>query len=144
MPADVASKERAAELYDLGRQAFDTGDFRRCAELLRASAALEPHFKTMEVLGEALLRLGEPRESILWLAAAAGLSPKQVRSRLLLAEALEAIGEIGDARIQLAEALRVNPQYKSAAAMLARLPPAEEEEGLPPDGPDGREAPRSE
>jgi tetratricopeptide (TPR) repeat protein len=131
VPLDVAHKEKATELYDLGRQAFDEGDFQRCADLLRASAALEPHFKTMEVLGEALLRLGNARESILWLAAAAGFSPKQVRSRLLLAEALEEIGEIGDARIQLAEALRVNPRYKSAAAMLARLPPPEEEEGLP-------------
>jgi tetratricopeptide (TPR) repeat protein len=124
--------EIAAELYSLGRHAFEADDLQACIEYMRASAALEPHYKTMEILGESLLRLGHVRESIVWLAAAAGLSPKQVRSRLLLAEALEMRDETGKARIQLEEALRVNPQFASARSMLARMPLPEEEEGLGP------------
>ena len=127
---NIQRKENATELHDLGRQALDAGDLQLCVEYMRAAAALEPHYKTMELLGEALLRLGNLDDSVLWLAAAAGLSPKQVRSRFLLAQVLESREQIGDARIQLREALRVNPQYKSASEMLARLPPAEEEEGL--------------
>lgn len=129
---DIDRKETARELYSLGRRAFDAGDLQSCVECMRASVVLEPHYKTMEILGESLLRLGQVSESVVWLAAAAGLSPKQVRSRLLLAAVFEACAETAQARIQLEEALSVNPQFASARSMLARMPPGEEEENLWP------------
>lgn len=93
---------------------------------MRASAAQEPHFKTMEILGEALLCAGNVTESIVWLSASAGIAPKQVRARLLLAQALESRGDIDDARIQLQEALSIQPQFRSAREMLERLQPEDE------------------
>jgi Flp pilus assembly protein TadD len=123
---DITSSEKANELHVLGRQAFDAGDDEGCIAYMRASAELEPHYKTMEILGESLLRAGRVVESIVCLAAAAGLSPKQARSRLLLAQALQARGDTRDARIQLEEALRVNPQYTAARTMLESLQPDEE------------------
>lgn len=128
MSDGVDAESRATELYLLGRAAFDAGDLPRCVEHMRASAWLEPHYKTMETLGEALLRLGDLTESVVWLSAAAGIAPRQARARLLLAQALESRGEIDAARVQLEEALRINPRFASARAMLERLPGIDEGE----------------
>jgi predicted Zn-dependent protease len=66
--------------------------------------------------------LKRDREAAIYLAAAAGLAPKQSRSRFLLAKVLAGRGKTREARIQLQEVLRTNPQYKAAFDLLAQLP----------------------
>ena len=116
----------ASDLYDEGRAAFERGDFARAVELLEGSTWVRPHFKTLEILGRALKELGLVERASVYLAASAGLSPKQIPSRLALAEIFASRGEAWDARIQLEEALRVNPQSRRAAELMATLPPEDE------------------
>jgi hypothetical protein len=59
---------------------------------LEESAELDPHFKTLELLGEAWLRKGVPQNAVVPLAAATTLND-QSRAPSLLAEAFAALGE---------------------------------------------------
>ena len=118
---------RARDLYALGKSAMKLGDLEAAAELFQQSITKYPHFKTLELLGECLLKENQHSEAIVYLAAAAGLGLKQFRSRFLLAKAHLAVGETGDAVNQLKEALRLNPNYKSAYKLLITLSANEEE-----------------
>jgi predicted Zn-dependent protease len=82
-----------------------------------------PHFKTCEVLGELLLKAGQLQEATVFLAAAAGLGPRQSKPHFLLAKAILALdqSDVSGAREQLEEALRINPSYKAAHQLLADL-----------------------
>lgn len=122
----VRRQSKAKELYDLAREAYDSGMTADAAELLRASALAHPHFKTLELLGETLVRLNQTREGAVFLAASAGFGTKQPRSRFLLAQVLASWGDAADARVVLLDALRINPQYKAAQQLLDQLGPAEE------------------
>lgn len=95
----------ADALYDWAREAMDAGDLPRATVLFHASAHERPHFKTYELLGECYVRQGELTNAMLYLAAAAGLGQRQSRSRYLLAQALEARGDVVHAIAKLDEAL---------------------------------------
>jgi tetratricopeptide (TPR) repeat protein len=120
--------EEATRLYQLGRDAFEQGRIAEAVDLFRASASLSPHFKTLELLGESLVRLDRTAEGAIYLAAAAGFAPKQARPRFLLAEVLVRRGATRDARAQLLEALRINPRYRSASELLNGLPAVDDDE----------------
>lgn len=121
MEGTDARHDFATSLYALAREAYDSDRVAEAIELFRASAHLHPHFKTLELLGDALVRTGQRSEGIIYLAAAAGLAPEQSRPRFLLARVLAEDNEVRDARRQLREALRINPEYKSASELLNRL-----------------------
>jgi tetratricopeptide (TPR) repeat protein len=108
----------ASDLYQLGRVAYDAGRQAEAQSLLRASALLKPHFKTLELLGECCFQAGQLADAALFLAASVGIAPNQARARLLLAKVLSSIGDRRLARLQLVEALRVNPQYRAARDLL--------------------------
>ena len=86
-----------------------------------ASLPRSPHFKTLELLGVCYQKLGRFADAVVYLAAAAGLGNGQFRGRFLLAEVLLALGETEDAVLKLKEALALNPGYRSARELLARL-----------------------
>lgn len=113
--------DNAYNLYYEGKSAMDAGDLHTAIEKFKQSVSLLPHFKTLELLGECLLRRNEFSEAILYLAAAAGLGQNEFRARFLLAKALLAVGEESDAIVQLKEALALNPNYKSAKELLDSL-----------------------
>jgi hypothetical protein len=48
--------EEASRLYGRGRAQMDAGALEEAVALFRESVALEPHFKTLELLGECLDR----------------------------------------------------------------------------------------
>lgn len=114
MSADV--KAAAALAYQRGRERLDAGDLDGAIACFEQSANANPHFKTLELLGEALLRKGEPRRAVVPLAAATTLN-RQSRAPSLLAEALLTLGE----RLQAYEiaqvALRRDPNNKTAKAV---------------------------
>ena len=65
--------------------AMDAGRIEQEVALFEQSAAISPHFKTLELLGECLIALDRLQDSIVPLAAAATLN-SGVRAPALLAE----------------------------------------------------------
>jgi hypothetical protein len=88
----LAAEARAQDAYWLGSALLKSGDHAGAIEALEASAAVVPHFKTLELLGEAFLLSGQPKRAVVPLAAATTLNA-QVRAPSLLARALHALGE---------------------------------------------------
>lgn len=113
----------ATELYRYGREAFQAERMGEAIEYLRASAALCPHFKTVELLGSALMISKQYAEAAIFLAAFAGLAPAQSGARVLLSQTLIVLGDQRLARIQLGEVVRINPDHKKAREILTQLPP---------------------
>ena len=96
-------------------------DFDAAVEQLSHAFFLEPHFKTLELLGTCCQRLGRFHEAVLYLAAAAGLGNRQFRARFLLAEVLASLGDIDGAVNKLEEAIELNPDFRRARDLLKRL-----------------------
>lgn len=92
---------------------MEAGVLEVAVERFRESVAEWPHFKTLELLGECLLRLERPRDAIVPLAAATALNP-QGRAPALLARAFLELGTYRDAFDQAEEALRRAPDNKLA------------------------------
>jgi tetratricopeptide (TPR) repeat protein len=103
----------ADDLYREGRQAMEAGALEDAIGLLRQSIVEWPHFKTLELLGECLLRLDQSREAIVPLAAATALN-RQTHAPALLARAFLELGTYRDAFDQAEEALRRDPANKEA------------------------------
>jgi hypothetical protein len=105
--------ERARENYESGRALLDAGDLSGAIVQLEASADAFPHFKTLELLGEAWLRSGNPGRAVVPLAAATTLN-LQVRAPSLLAEALLELGDEREAHRIARLALDRDPNNKKA------------------------------
>lgn len=73
------------ELYLEGRRLMDEGSLDEAVTLFQQSIASWPHFKSLELVGECLMRLDRLHEAIVPLAAAASLN-RGVRAPSLLAE----------------------------------------------------------
>ncbi|HEU4700582.1 MAG TPA: tetratricopeptide repeat protein [Gemmatimonadales bacterium] len=106
----------ADALYHAGRSRMEAGDAAGALALLERSVALEPHFLTLELLGECLLALGRPREAIVPLAASTGLH-LQSRAPARLAEVLLALGRREQADELAGRALAVDPDNEAARAV---------------------------
>jgi tetratricopeptide (TPR) repeat protein len=106
----------ADALYREGRARMEAGDAAGALSLLERSVALEPHFLTLELLGECLLALGRPREAIVPLAASSGLH-RQSRAPARLAEVMLALGRWEQADELAAHALAVDPEHAGARAV---------------------------
>lgn len=113
----------AYKLYDQGRNQLKSGNSRMAIELLKESFNLVPHYKTSELLGEALMIDQQHINAVLYLAAAAGLGKNQFRSKFLLAKALLALGDEwkADAIEHIQESIRLNPDYRAAKELLKEL-----------------------
>jgi tetratricopeptide (TPR) repeat protein len=98
----------ADDLYHHGSEAMERGALVEAVVLFRASIALWPHFKTLELLGECLLGLDQTREAIVPLAAATALHPSS-RPPALLAQAYLALGQYQEAVHFAEEALARTP-----------------------------------
>lgn len=109
--------ERSRSNYEDGRALLESGDIAGAIAKLEASIAHNPHFKTLELLGEAYLRIGEPSRAIVPLAAATTLNA-QVRAPSLLGEALLATGERLKAHEIAKLALAREPINKRARAVF--------------------------
>ena len=98
------------------------GDLQGAVKSFRSSGDLRPHFKTFELLGEALFLLGRNEEAVAPLAAATALN-QQPRAPSILAEVFEALGESLDARRFAELALERHSENRRARAVLERLEP---------------------
>ena len=100
-------------------------DYAAAARLLEKSAELQPHFKTLELLGECRVHLGLLREAVLPLAAATALN-EQARAPSLLAVVLSQLGETEDATRMARVALARSPTNRTALDVLRKLEHASE------------------
>ena len=115
--------DRAREAYEAARAALAGGDVEAAIADLEVSVAEHPHFKALELLGEAWLRSGDPRRAIVPLAAATTLNG-QVRAPALLAEALHALGDELEAHRVARLALDRDANNQKAWAVLEATTPA--------------------
>jgi len=90
--SESVSVDESARAYEKGRSLLESGDLPGAIVQFELSIAVRPHFKSLELLGEAFLRSGQPVRAIVPLAAATTLDV-QVRAPSLLAEALLAVGD---------------------------------------------------
>jgi hypothetical protein len=107
----------ARDLYEAGRRCLDAGDLEGAVTHFERSAGAFPHFKALELLGEAWLLRGVPLKAIAPLAAATTLNG-QGRAPALLAQALFGIGEHIDAHKMACLALDRAPGNKAATTVL--------------------------
>jgi tetratricopeptide (TPR) repeat protein len=107
----------ARRLYERGRQAIHDGDFEEAVQLLTRSSQADPHYKTLELLGESLQKLGRYRESVVPLAAATALS-RHHRAPALLSRSLLEAGKREDARAAAWRVIEVDIGNKAARAVL--------------------------
>ena len=112
---------RGSTLYQRGRAAMEAGETESAVRLFQESASIDPHFKTLELLGECLLKLGRHHEAVISLAASIGLGTKVYRAMFLLAKALDESGFRRNAIEKLEEAIAIKPDYKSARDLLEQL-----------------------
>jgi tetratricopeptide (TPR) repeat protein len=115
--AAIGEADRSRQTYELGSALLKSRDYAGAIEALEESAALYPHFKTLELLGEAWLEKGEPLKAVVPLAAATTLNA-QVRAPALLAEALLALGEDVRAHEMARLALGRDPKNRKARAVI--------------------------
>jgi len=118
--ADWRDAEDAHVLYDLAREQMHAGAFDKAATLFEKSAVQDPHFKTLELLGECYMKLGRFKNAIVPLAAATTLN-RQFRAPLLLAEVFLALGDITEASEWAELAGQRNPNSRRVKELLDRL-----------------------
>ncbi len=118
---ESGATEKSSALYQDERKAMATNDLKSAISLFEQSIQSDPHFKTLELLGECFLKLGRNKEAVVPLAASVGLGNKPYRALYLLAQALNAAGRKTDAIEKLNQAIEMKPDYKSARALLSNI-----------------------
>ena len=99
---------------------MEKGDYQGAIVAFHQSADLDPHFKTLEMLGACYLAVEEPGKAITPLAAATTLK-RQPRAPYLLATALVSCGDLHTAIRVLKRSLEESPNHNRARALLAEL-----------------------
>jgi tetratricopeptide (TPR) repeat protein len=122
MDADknIADPGRSQELYRQGREAMERNAYDVAVAAFAESARLEPHFKTLELLGECYIHLGQSQKAVVPLAAATTLND-QVRAPALLSDVLAKLGDTYNARRICEIALARDPQNKIARKVHEQL-----------------------
>lgn len=100
----VYDYEKSRELYEEGRRVLESGNCADAIPLLRSSAEAAPHFKSLELLGEAYMNVGHLSLAIIYFAAASSLNT-QVRAKSLLSKALYEFGDYYLAKSKAEEVL---------------------------------------
>ena len=100
--------------YAAGREAMNSSDYARAIKLFEESIRLSPHFKTLELLGECRLKIHQPSEAIVPLAAAVGLGTNAFRAMYLLAQAFSECGDKKTALKYVERALQMNSEFRQA------------------------------
>lgn len=113
------SVDEASQLYHNGRALMQSGDFQGALARLQGSVLINPHAKTLQLLGDCLLMLGRPMDAIIPLAASKGLNRQPV-APMRLAEAFLAIGDVVSAKALAEEAVAILPHHGPAHDVLNR------------------------
>lgn len=118
-PSDPQPSDSYLE-YLKGRTEMDAAHLEEAIMHFRKSFRIEPHFKTGELLGECLLKLGNPEQAVEVLEKSVRIS-RAARPAFLLAEAHRKIGDLDAAKNAIEESLRCNPTYGPALELRKQL-----------------------
>lgn len=124
MSAHIEGDDSLRE-YQIGRQEMAAGNYDQAIEHFQISIKHYPHFKTLELLGESMLAIGDPLGSIVPLAAAVGLGTREFRALYLLSKALVQLGDHKDAVRYLDRALEMAPDFKRALELRSQIAQSE-------------------
>lgn len=113
--------EKSSVLYKLGREAMVSDDVQEATRRLRESAQLNPHPKTLELLGECLLKSAQAKDASIALREAVAIGNRPYRALCLLGQALMNLGEREEAIACLTRALDLKPDYKAARLLVDTL-----------------------
>ena len=108
------------ELYCRARSLVEDNRLAEAVAVFEESLKIDPHFKTLELLGETLVRLGRLKEALIPLAASVTLN-KQSRAASFLAEAFFNLGDLDKAEEIAKLALSREPNNKKALKVLASI-----------------------
>ena len=112
--------ESSTDLYRKARELMERNRFEEAVLLFEKSIILDPHFKTLELLGECYIALNLLDKSIIPLAAAVTLN-RGVRSAALLANVLLKLKKY-NAAIDVAEiALNRDSKNRMALSVLKEI-----------------------
>ena len=118
-PYDERGRSPASQLYEQARSFMDKDSWEDAIVLFKKAAELTPHFKTYELWGECLMKLGRFSEAILPLAAATGLN-KGIRPSSLLSDAFFQASHYSEAVDAAKTALERDPKNKIALSILEK------------------------
>ena len=97
------------------------GNYANAIEHFQRSVQHYPHFKTLELLGESILAVGNPLASMVPLAAAVGLGTRPFRALFLLSKAFSQLRDETNALKYLDNALAMAPDFKSARELRDQI-----------------------
>jgi tetratricopeptide (TPR) repeat protein len=99
---------------DVGGVTMEEGDLSTAITTLREAVFAFPFPKSLELLGECLLRQGKPVEAVIFLAAAVGMNDvPQFRQLSLLGKALAAARDNHISKIMLRKAISIEPDTEA-------------------------------
>lgn len=101
------------DLYQKAREAMSTGKLPEAIGLFERSIQESSHFKSLELLGECLMKMERFTGAIVPLAAATSLN-ERVRAPSLLSEAFYNLGDFSNAKRFAAIALKRDPNNRKA------------------------------
>ncbi len=109
--------DESYKLFQLGREQLDKEDYLKAIEFFASSNELSEHFKTLELLGEANIKVGNLSAAIQPLAKATELN-NGVRAPSLLSKVFLDLGESEKAKIYAELALERDLSNKIAKSVL--------------------------
>lgn len=112
--------DESYQLYCEGKEAFESLNYNKAANLLEESNDLFPHFKTLELLGETEIKLKRFTKAITYLAAATALNPSP-KAPSLLASAFLALKDNDNAKKFALTVLEQSPNNKIAKTTLSKI-----------------------
>jgi len=112
--------DQSFELYEEGKKAFDKGQFESAVKLFKESNECYPHFKTLELWGEAEIQQCNFKNAITPLAAAISLN-SGIRALSLLASTFLALKDKGNSEKFALLTLEKAPNNKLAKNVLLSI-----------------------
>ena len=112
--------EDSYQLYLKARNHFDLGEIEEAIKYFIKSNEVNPHFKTLELLGEAYIKLGKYNLAITPLAAATALN-NNVKAPSKLAEAFYHLSMHDEAQHFANIALERDPNNKLSRTIIENI-----------------------
>lgn len=101
------------DFYQKAREAMSSGKLQEAIALFQRSIQDSPHFKSLELLGECMMKMNRFSEAVVPLSAATSLN-KGVRAPSLLSEVFYKLADFENAKRFAAIALKRDPNNRKA------------------------------
>jgi tetratricopeptide (TPR) repeat protein len=123
--SEAQEHQTAYDLFMVASEAMQRGEFEVAIEKFQESAILSSHYKTLQLLGECLKKVGRLNEAIVALAAATTLNRQGIAPTILAGIFYEK-GDWAMAKEMVQIALQRQPRYNQAISLLLKIETAME------------------